>query len=239
MPSSGKLFLVPSGYPLEEFERKLKGYRVVEKFEDLDLIKDITKLSRSEDQLSGLYSYDYVVQLTHRGKVLMVPVTQDALFVFGDKDWLLVLAPKVIANNVANKLSEIIFGEMGEIREAPIQGREFDHYIKLNDGIKVAFFEDLDIPNINKSTLYGEELLQTDLFGKFRTSGRPRWIITKSKQKGLTVGIANDGAATVFNNIDSLKFIDFVEDEMLPLVLRTVTELPTTQTTLIHPDKKK
>ena len=225
--------MVPSGYPLEEFERKLNGFREVEEFEDEELIKDVTKLSIGENRLSGLYSYDYVVQLVHRGKVLTVPVTQDAPFVFGDEDWLLVLAPKAIANITANKLSEIIFGEMGEIREAPIQSQEFDHYMKLNDGIKVAFFEDLDIPSINKSTLYGEDLYQTDLFGRFRTSGRPRWVITKSKAKGITVGIANDGAATVFNEIDSMDFIDFVEDELLPLVLRTVTELPAKQTTLI------
>lgn len=233
MPSSGKLFLVPSGYPLEEFERKLKGYRVVEERKGLEeeLISDITNLSRGEDRLLGLFSYDYVLQLIHRGKILTVPVTQDAPFVFGD-DWLLVLAPKIIANRVANELSKIIFGEMGEIREAPVQSRELDQYMKLNDGIKVAFFEDLDIPNINKSTLYGEELFQTDLFGRFRTSGRPRWIITKSKAKGLTVGIANDGAATIFNEIDQNNFIEFIEDDILPLVLRKVTELPNKQTIL-------
>lgn len=217
MVKSGKIFMIPS-IPLEEAKDKLERWEKTVEYEDagfkVNLIEDISKLSLSTDQLQGIYSYDHVLQNIYRGRLVHTPVTQSSKFVIGDK-WLIVMASKMIANRIAVNLAEIL---NLDVREATIWSNKIDGYLKANDQAKVVFFDNLDIPGVNKNTLYGEQLVQTNLFGDFKDHGDFRYVITKSTLKGWTVGIVNDGAIVLFNNVEDDEYVDFIEEEIMDLV---------------------
>jgi len=223
MPASGKIFIVPDEKNLDEIELSIENFKEVTRDEDLalDLINDISHLQRTEFEVRGNYNYDYTVSHYYRGSFNISPVTQVCPFTFlqdEEKIWLIVYCSKGIADRVANKLSEIIYDKVGEIKLARIRSKEIDGYLKENYETRVFFIEDMDVPSINKSTLYGKDFIQTALFSELRGSGTPRYVVTKSKARGYTVGIVNDGAIVLFNQVDTIEFQSFLEAEILPII---------------------
>jgi len=225
-PRSGKLYLVNGFEDFEEIAGRLDGFSVSEKYEDgsfnCTLIKDIQNLSVGEDSIRGYFCYDFVMQNKHRGKVVYTPVTKECPFYFGkhgNNIWLLVLVSKQIANRVAVELGGIC---NIDVREGDIYSREMNHYVRNNDNVKVAFFEQLDIPGINSSSIYGVEFVQTQLFGDLKEHGIPKWIVTESALRGFTVGLGGDVGVTIYNNVEEKEFVEFVEEDVLPLVYREV-----------------
>ena len=235
MPKGGKLFLISGTEDLEVLRNKLEGWSVTERYMDgdftIDLLEDVSDLEIATIgslQLMGVYSYDYVMRNNHRGRIVHTPITQDCPFHLGISDgklWLLVLAKKDIANRTAVKVGEIC---NLDVREASIYSREMNHYLKINDKTKVVLFTDMDIPGVDKSALYGKELVQTSLFKKFVGSGIPKWVVTEDNLKGYTVGIGGDSSVVIFNTVENVDYVGYVEDEILPLVFRTV-KLPEQQ----------
>lgn len=235
MPQGGKLFLISSSEELEDLKSKLDGWSATERYTDgdfaIDLLEDVSELEIASVvslQLLGVYSYDYVMRNTHRGKIVYTPITQDCPFHLGITDgklWLLVLAKKDIANRVAVKIGEIC---NIDVRTSSIYSREMNHYLKINDKTKVVLFSDMDIPGVEKTALYGSELVQTSLFKEFVGSGIPKWVVTEDSLKGYTVGLGGDGSVVIFNTVGNIDYVSYVEDEILPLVFRTV-KLPEQQ----------
>ena len=229
MPKGGKVFLISTTEELEDLKNKLEGWSATDKYVDgdftIDLLEDVSDLSIASVgslQLFGVYSYDYVMRNTHRGRVVHTPITQTCPFNFGKVDgklWLLVLAKKNIADRAAVKLGEIC---NIDVRTASIYSREMNHYLKLNDKTKVVLFSDLDIPGVKGSTLYGDELVQTSLFRELVGRGIPKWVVTESDIKGYTVGISGDGSVIIFNTVTNTDYVGFIEDEILPLIFRKV-----------------
>jgi hypothetical protein len=102
---------------------------------------------------------------------------------------------KAIVNRLANRLSEIAFGEIGVVMEArilPETLKEF-HMNKPED-TKMIFFENMDIPNINKLSLYCPDIANTGLFEEYVVRSNPWYGLTKSKRHGRTVGLVRNGA---------------------------------------------
>ena len=61
---------------------------------------------------------------------------------------------KTTANWLANRLSEITFGEMGVIVEAKILPHTLkESHLNNPKNTQVIFFKNMDIPNINKLSL--------------------------------------------------------------------------------------
>jgi len=65
---------------------KLDGYRNEETYEEegynLQLLTEITGLLPKGNTLTGIYSHDYVMHVFHRGKVVPLPRTVEAIFSF-------------------------------------------------------------------------------------------------------------------------------------------------------------
>ena len=225
-PSSGKVYIVNTSEDLKDLKGRLDGYSETEKYDDgdysIDLVKDVQNLSIGERFIDGFYCYDYVMRNYYRGKVVHTPVTRECPFRFFKEDdelWLLVRISKDIANRVAVDLAMIC---NLDVREAQIYSREMNHYLKINNNTKVVLFDQLDIPGVDKSTLYGIDLVQTDLFRNLVESGSPKWVITESSLKGYTVGIGGDAGVTIYNNVNELDYISFIEAEILPLIMKKV-----------------
>ena len=225
MPTAGKVFVSTEFKPLVDASTALTGYKKEEEYSEgdfkLTLLTEVANVSVVEGVLTGLYSYDHVVYNYHRGKVSPAPATKEVLFsmsLYEDRLYLTVVDKKAIANRVANRLSEIVFGEMGVIVEARILPETMKKFhIANKEGTKVIFFENMDIPNINKLSLYGPDLVDTKLFKEYDSIGDPWYVLAKSKKYGYTVGLVRDGSVTIFNTVDQAQYLQYVREDIIPM----------------------
>jgi hypothetical protein len=230
MVVAGKVFRLSESLSLDEVASRLEGYRVEEPYEEGDykftLVTEVVGLlpKPEESMLRGVYSHDYVIHVFHRGKVAPLPRTVEALFSFSkleDATFLTVVEKKRLANFIANKLSEILFDRVGGIVEARIPPetlREF--HLKNPEDTKITFFDNVDIPNVNKLSLYGPDLVNTSLFEDYCKHGDLWYIVARAREYGYVVGITRDASVTIFNITDKEKYLEYVVKEVYPLILK-------------------
>jgi hypothetical protein len=226
--TAGKVFKSNEPVSLADIGSKLTGYRIEEPYEEGDykfnLITEITQLIPRENALNGVYSHDYVTHAFHRGKTVPLPRTIEAIFSFAQRKeqiFLTVVEKKRVANFIANKLSEIVFEKVGDIVEARISPevlREF--HTKNPEETKITFFDNVDIPNVDKLSLYGPDLVSTTLFEDYSKHGDLWYIVARSKEFGYVVGVTRDSSVTIFNLTDKNKYLEYVAKEIYPLISR-------------------
>ena len=226
MVVAGKIFMLPQPMSIAEIASKLSGYHVETPFEEGDynftLISEVVGLQQKANMLSGVYSNDYVTHVFHRGTSAPLPQTVEAMFSFSriqDTTFLTVVEKKRIANFVANKLSEVLFERVGVIVEARITPetiREF--HLKNPEDTKITFFDDVDIPNVDKLSLYGPDLSNTQLFDDYSKHGNLWYIVARSKETGYVVGITRDASVTIFNTADKNKYTEYITKEIYPII---------------------
>jgi len=228
MVVAGKIFRLSEQLPVAEVAVKLDGYRTEEPYEEGDynftLVTEVVGLLPKASTLSGVYSHDYVMHVFHRGKTAPLPRTVEALFSFAQVDgtvFLTIVEKKRVANFVANKLSEILFDKVGGIVEARIPPetlREF--HLKNPEDTKITFFDNVDIPNVNKLSLYGPDLVNTSLFEDYTRHGDLWYVVARSKETGYVVGVTRDASVTIFNLADKSKYVEYVNREIYPVILK-------------------
>ena len=226
MVVAGKVFRLSEALPIEELASRLQGYKTEEEYEEgeyrFKLVTEIVGLTTKNSNLRGIYSHDYIIHVFHRGKVVPLPRTIEAIFSFTelkDATLLTIVEKKRLANFIASKMSEIIFGKAGlivEVRIPPETLRDF--HLKNPEDTKITFFDNVDIPNINKLSLYGPDLINTTLFEDYCKHGDLWYIVTRAKKYGYVIGITRDSSVTVFNLTDKEKYLEFIEKEICPLV---------------------
>ena len=227
MVTAGKVFKLVEPTPLPDLASKLSGYRREESYEEGDykftLITDVTHLTPSENALTGVYSHDYITHVFHRGKTVPLPRTVEAMFRFAqhkERTFLTVVEKKRLANFVANRLSETIYEGAGHITEARIPPETLrDFHLKNPEDTKVTFFDNVDIPNVDKLSLYGPDLIGTSLFEEYGKHGDLWYIVARSKKHGYVVGVTRDVSVTIFNIVDKNKYLEYVEKEIYPLII--------------------
>jgi hypothetical protein len=227
MVTAGKVFKLVEPTPLPDLTSRLTGYKKEELYEEGDykftLITEIVRLTPRGNTLTGVYSYDYVTQAFHRGKTLHLPRTVEALFSFTQREeraFLTVVEKKRLANFIANKLSETIYEKVGHVLEARIPPESLrDFHMKNPEDTKITFFDNVDIPNINKLSLYGPDLVGTSLFEDYGKRGDLWYVVARSKEYGYVVGVTRDASVTIFNVTDKDKYLEYVGKEIYPLVI--------------------
>ena len=227
MVVAGKIFRLSEPLALDEIASRLENYHFEADYEEGDykftLLTEVVGLLPKKNTLSGVYSHDYVIHVFHRGKVAPLPRTVEALFSFAqveDNVFLTVVEKKRVANFVANKLSEILFEKVGGIVEARIPPetlREF--HLKNPEDTKITFFDNVDIPNVNKLSLYGPDLINTSLFEDYTKHGDLWYVVARSRETGYVVGVTRDASVTIFNLAEKEKYVDYVNKEIYPIIL--------------------
>ena len=100
--------------------------------------------------------------------------------------FLSVFDKKSRANNIANEMSKALFMSLGQIVEARIQPETLKRFHEENfEMTKILFFDDIDLPNISKLSLYGEGLGSTTLYNDYLTHGKIWYAVVKSQKYGL------------------------------------------------------
>lgn len=228
MVVAGKIFRLSEPLSIAEIASRLEGYHTEESYEEGDykftLVTEVVGLLPKENMLRGVYSHDYVLHVFHRGKVAPLPRTVEALFSFAQREgitFLAVVEKKRLANFIANKLSEILFEKMGGIVEARIPPeilKEF--HLKNPEDTKITFFDNVDIPNVNKLSLYGPDLISTSLFEDYCKHGDLWYVVARSKEYGYVVGITRDASVTIFNLTEKERYLEYVKKEIYPLTIK-------------------
>jgi len=228
MVIAGKIFRLSEPLSTAEIASRLDDYRTEEAYEEGDykftLLTEVVGLLPKGNMLKGVYSHDYVMHVFHRGKVAPLPRTVEALFSFAqleDNSFLTIVEKKRLANFMANKLSEILFDKVGGVLEGRIPPetlREF--HLKNPEDTKITFFDNVDIPNVNKLSLYGPDLINTSLFEDYCKHGDLWYVVARAKEYGYVVGVTRDASVTIFNLADKERYLEYVAKEVYPLIMK-------------------
>jgi hypothetical protein len=225
MVVAGKIFKLSDPLPLAEVASQLQGYRSEESYEEGDskfeLVTEVVGLLPKGDMLNGIYSHDYMTQVFHRGRIVPTPQTVEALFSFsehGDTVFLAIVEKKRLANFIANKLSELLFDKVGGVLEVRIPPEVLKAFhLKNPEDTKITFFDNVDIPNVDKLSLYGPDLMNTSLFEDYGKHGDLWYVVARSKEYGYVVGITREASVTIFNLAEKERYLEYVAKEIYPL----------------------
>ena len=227
MVLAGKVFLVRENYELDTLAEKLKAFKIetettVEE-KEFKLVTEITDLSVGKGSLEGKFSFDTVFVIPHRGESIPVPRTFEAPFSFNtykDRMFLTVYDKKNRANNIANEISKAVFLSLGQVVEARIDPETLRKFHEQNfEDTKIVFFDDIDIPSVDKLSLYGAGLGSTSLYSDYLTHGKLWYIVIKSRKTGYVLGVTRNCVVTGFSKMDMNEFSSFIKGEILPLIV--------------------
>lgn len=223
---AGKLFRFPEPLPIEEVARRLEGYRLEKEDEEtgLGLVTELEFLSIDKDMLETRMYRDRIIFLGSKEgpkpaiSTLTIPISFRAI---GGQTFVLVMAKKLLANEIANELSRVIFMRPGSIVEARIDPQVFlDYYRQSMEDARVVMFDQVDIPNVNVLALYGEALSDTELFHEYEKHGFLWYIVVRSKKRELIVGLTRNCVITIFSQATEDDLKSFAFEEVVPLVLK-------------------
>jgi len=226
MVLAGKVFLVRENYEMDLLAEKLKSFRLETETsvegESFKLISEIRDLTAMKNNLEGTFSFDTVFVVRHREKSTPVPRTYEAPFTFDmykDRMFLTVYDKKSRANNVANEISKAVFLSLGQVVEARIPPETLKKFHEANfDDTKIIFFDEVDIPNISKLSLYGSALGVTNLYNEYLEHGKLWYTVIKSKKYGYVVGITRNSVVTCFSRLELPEFKSYIKGEIIPLI---------------------
>ena len=231
MPLVCKIFELSEPLDLEFIAMKLKDFKQIytEEIEgrEIELGSLIKDLSLQENILSGAYEDSFLVELPYRGEFRKVPVSKETKFFFVSCDgrvFLIIGDRKLRANFLANKFSKILFAKRGGVLEATLKPQVLKSlYESRKSAVKVMFFDEVRIPNVNKLSLYGDNVVDTNLYAEYLKYGKV-WYIVFEYREGLVLGLTRNCVVTAFSKMSEEEFYRLVFEEIIPLISTTVKE---------------
>jgi len=208
--------------------REEEPYQTIDE-EEVNLVTEILDLKQEEDRVEGVFSRDFVRRRYYKRKLIETPVTEEAPFwikPFRRRTFLIVLAPsvargvkKLLTNHVANKFSEIIFNKTGAIVETRISNETLKKLHESNpQATKLIWFNDIDIPSVEKLCLAGSSLADTKLYHDYLEHGNIWYVVFKDQKRRITVGISRNSVVTLFSKSTTNDFINYILEDLLKLI---------------------
>ena len=196
--------------------------------ETINLATQILELKPREGSVSGVLSMDFVRRRYYRRKSVEAPVTEEAPFwikPFNNRTFLIVLAPsvargvkKLLTNHVANKLSKVLFIKPNAIVESRISHETLKELHESNpQGTKLIWFDDVDIPGVEKLCLAGSSLADTELYHDYLGHGKIWYVVFEILKRGIVVGITRNCVVTLFSKSTIDEFINYILEDLLKL----------------------
>jgi len=229
-----KIFEIKEDVDFNLAVRKLKDFREEEPYrtisgETINLLTEILDLKMDENSISGIFSRDFIRSRIYRRKIAEIPVTEESPFWirrFDDRFFLIVLAPstargvkKLLTNYVASKLSRILFIKPNVILETEIPHEKLKSLHESNpQATKLIWFDNVDIPGIEKLCLAGSDLTDTNLYQEYLKHGKIWYVVFETQRRGMVVGVARDCVVTLFSKSSIEDFLTYIVEEILPLI---------------------
>jgi len=197
-----------------EIAGKLKTFHRETEEEGIKLVQSVEEVRVDKDTIRAIYREDYLIHVNHRGQIIAQPATRDVPIVFHN-DFLVVFDKKSRANQIANTLSKELFIELGKIVEARI-GANVLQKLAEESNSKVIFFDDIDIPDITKLSIYGQSLKETPLYTEYLKHGKPWYVVFSLNNR--VVGLTRNCVVTMFSRMTFEDFVNYVINDVLPLI---------------------
>lgn len=229
-----KIFEVKGNGDLEYMVQMLRDFHEEEPLETEvegvgNLVTEVFDVEQTEDYVAGIFSRDFVKGHYFRRKLVENPVTEEAPFwikPFGGRVFLIVLAPsvargvkKLLTNHVANKVSEVIFNKTGAIVEVKIPDETLRDLHESNpQATKLIWFDDVDIPSVEKLCLAGSSLADTKLYHDYLDHGRIWYVVFEVQKRKIVVGITRNCVVTLFSKSTVDEFINYIFEDILMLI---------------------
>jgi len=228
-----KIFEIKEEADLGLIAMKLKDFREEEPYqtekETINLVKEILDLKLKEDSVSGTFSTDFMRKHYYKRKLVEALLTEEAPFWikrFNGKTFLIVQAPsvargvkKLLTNHVANKLSKILFINPHAIVEVKISHEALKKLHESNpEATKLVWFDNVDIPGVEKLCLAGSALVDTQLYHDYLEHGKIWYVVFEAQNRGIVVGITRNCVVTLFSKSTIDEFIDYILEDLLMLV---------------------
>ncbi|MCW4049925.1 MAG: hypothetical protein NWE89_09340 [Candidatus Bathyarchaeota archaeon] len=207
---------------------KLIGWREVEEVEDeeIQLVTEVLDVEQQEDLITGYFTRDFMRSRNYRRRVRVAPETEEAPFwivAHEQKHFLGVMAPSV-ARGVKKMLSNHVAVRLGDILNVDVRECKINHetLVRLHESnpkaTNLIWFDQVDIPGVNKLCLSGEGLADTGLYKDYLDHGQIWYVVFTSQSKGYTVGITRNTVITNFSKSTQDEFITFVREDILKLI---------------------
>jgi len=220
-----KLFRLEEPVKTDVLIEKLKGWREVFEKEVgnkvFTLKQEISGLERWREGVWGGLSYDLLIPI-FRGDKLDYEVSTRKTGFFIKKDVLIVLDRKRRANRIADLMSRILFLSPGRILKASLPD---DFLRKLHEedpeATSVVFFDQVDLPNVNKLSLYGSALSSSSAYQEGLKHGKIYYVVFRERKHGFVLGITRDCVVTAFSRVSDRDLVKYVLEEISPFIVRS------------------
>jgi len=213
---------------------KLKDFREeepyqTEKGETINLVTEILDLQHKENSIAGVFSKDFIHRRYYKRKPIEAPVTEESPFWikrFKEKVFLIVLAPsvargvrKLLTSHIANKLSKVLFITSKAIVKVKIPHKTLMKLHESNpQATKLIWFDEVDIPGVEKLCLAGSDLVDTKLYHDYLEHGKIWYVVFEVQKRGIVVGIARNCVVTLFSKSTIDEFINYILEDLLMLI---------------------
>ena len=214
--------------------QKLKNFREEESYETsqgetVTLVTEILDLDLKQNLISGVFSADFMRGRYYQRRLIENPVTEEATFwitEFNNRTFLIVVAPsvargvkKLLSNHVANKLSKILFITTKAIVETKIPHETLKELHESNpQATRLIWFDQIDIPGVEKLCLAGSDLADTQLYQDYLTHGQIWYVVFEAQKDGLTMGLTRNSVVTLFSKSTKEELITYIQENLLKLV---------------------
>jgi len=213
---------------------KLKDFREEELYQtedgkSINLVTEILDLKLQENSIAGVFSKDFIRICFYRRKPVETPITEEAPFWvkrFKGRLFIIVSAPsvargvkKLLTNYVANKLSKVLFITSHAIVEASIPNASLKELHESNpEATKLIWFDEVDIPGVEKLCLAGSDLADTNLYRDYLEHGKIWYVVFEVQKRGIVVGITRNCVVTLFSKSTPQEFLNYISEDLLMLV---------------------
>jgi hypothetical protein len=229
-----KVFEIKEEADIELIGGKLKRFREEELYETkeigkITLVTEVLDLRRDKEALSGTFSRDFMRQRYYKRELVETPVTEEAPFwvrPFQKRLFLIVQGPsvargvkKLLTNTVANKLSKALFITPHAIVESRISHATLKSLHEATpQATKLIWFDQVDIPGIEKLCLAGPDIVDTTLYKEYMKHGQIWYVVFEAQKQGIVVGITRNTVITSFSKSSTEDFMKYIQEDVLKLI---------------------
>jgi len=229
-----KIFEIKEKADLGLIVWKLKDFREEELYQtqkggNISLLTEILDLQQKKDFITGVFSKDFVRRRYYRRELVENPVTEEPPFWikrFKERVFLIVLAPsvargvrKLLTSYVANKLSKVLFIDSKAIVKVEIAHETLKKLHEANpQATKLIWFDEVDIPGVEKLCLAGSSLADTKLYHDYLEHGKIWYVVFEVQKRGIVVGIARNCVVTLFSKSTIDEFINYITEDLVTLI---------------------
>jgi len=229
-----KIFEIKGDFDFPLIVERLKSFREEEPYQADEgtggnLVTEVLDLEEREGAVTGVFSRDFIREHYYRRGAIKTTTTEEAPFWItrsGNRGFLIVLAPsgargvrKLLTGQVANKLSELFFGSVGEIVEVRIPNETLKELHESNpQATNLIWFDDVDIPSVTKLCLSGSGLADTGLYQQYLGHGKIWYVVFQVQKRGIVVGITRNGVITLFSKSTLDDFMNYILEDLLTLI---------------------